>query len=69
MIVPAKRLSRARLHKRRHQKEQLKKIELQNCKNCSALIFPHRICPECGFYKGRFVISLKKEKNKKKKKS
>lgn len=66
MIVPAKRLSRARSHKRRYQKEKLKKIELQKCKNCSALILPHRVCPECGFYKGRFVMSFKKEKTKKK---
>jgi large subunit ribosomal protein L32 len=69
MIVPAKRLSRARSHKRRYQKEKIKKVTLQKCKNCSALILPHRVCPECGFYKGKFVMSFKKTKEKDKKKS
>jgi len=66
MIVPAKRLSKARSRKRRFQKEKLPKIQLQACKNCSALILPHRLCPECGFYKGRFIKTLKKDKKEKK---
>lgn len=65
MVVPAKKLSRARYKKRRFQKEKLKNINLQPCKNCGSLKLPHRVCPECGFYKGRFVINYKKEKNKK----
>lgn len=64
MIVPTKKLSRARYRKRRFQKEKIKNIKLQPCKNCGALILSHRVCSECGFYKGRFVISLKKEKKK-----
>ena len=66
MVVPTKKLSRARYRKRRFQKEKLPKMQLQPCKNCGALILPHRLCPECGFYKGRFVGLLKKEKEKKK---
>ncbi|MCS7201131.1 MAG: 50S ribosomal protein L32 [Patescibacteria group bacterium] len=69
MIVPAKRLSRARSHKRRFQKEKIKLPQLQKCKNCSALILPHRVCPECGFYRGRFIMSFKKENKKEKKKA
>ncbi len=64
MTVPAKRLSRSRAKKRRYQKSMIKDIKLQKCSNCSALILPHRVCPECGFYKGRFVMSFKKEKKK-----
>lgn len=66
MIVPAKRLSKSRSHKRRFQKEKLELPQLQKCKNCNAWILPHRVCPECGFYKGRFVMSFKKEKKAKK---
>jgi large subunit ribosomal protein L32 len=65
MVVPTKKLSRSRYKKRRFQKEKIEKIQLQKCKNCNALIIPHRICPECGFYKGRFYNLSKKEKTKK----
>jgi len=26
------------------------------CTNCSAPMVPHRICPACGFYKGKAVL-------------
>jgi large subunit ribosomal protein L32 len=65
MVVPTKKLSRARYRKRRFQKEKIKLPQLQKCKNCGSLILPHRVCPDCGFYKGRFVMSFKKEKKKK----
>ena len=26
------------------------------CASCSAPMVPHRVCPGCGFYKGRAVI-------------
>ncbi|HCM82066.1 TPA: 50S ribosomal protein L32 [Patescibacteria group bacterium] len=35
------------------------------CKNCKALILPHRICTTCGYYNGKPVI-IKREKKKKK---
>ncbi len=66
MVVPTKKLSRSRYKKRRYQKEKVKKIQLQRCKNCGQMALPHRVCPECGFYKGRFVINFKKEKKKSK---
>ncbi|SVD76700.1 uncharacterized protein METZ01_LOCUS429554, partial [marine metagenome] len=31
---------------------------LSECTNCHALIRPHRVCPECGFYKGVEVIEI-----------
>lgn len=63
MVVPTKKLSRARYKKRRFQKEKLEKLQLQPCKNCGALKMAHRVCPECGFYKGKFVMK-KKQKDK-----
>jgi len=53
MVVPAKRLSRSRSRKRRYQKEKVKPLQFQPCSNCGALKLPHRICPECGTYRGR----------------
>jgi len=38
------------------------KIEAPNisaCSNCSAAMLPGRVCPSCGFYKGRAVITSK----------
>ena len=65
MVVPTKKLSRARYKKRRFQKEKLSKLQLQPCKNCGALILAHRLCPECGFYKGKFIQLPQNKKNKK----
>ncbi len=68
MVVPAKRLSRSRSRKRRFQKEILKLPQLVRCKNCNELTLPHRVCINCGFYKGRKYLEVKKEKKKKSKK-
>lgn len=29
------------------------------CPKCGAVIKPHRVCKECGFYKGKEVIEVK----------
>ncbi len=34
------------------------------CSNCGAKHRPHHMCLECGFYKGRQVIDLKSQKEK-----
>ena len=52
MAVPKKRTSKTRKRKRRtHWKLRAKSIV--ECSNCTELILPHRICPECGYYKGK----------------
>ena len=59
MGVPKKRLTHRRRNNRRaapgHQ--QAKFIELAKCSNCTARIFPHSVCPECGFYKGKKIFA------------
>lgn len=65
MVVPAKRLSRSRSRKRRFQKAILKLPQLVKCKNCNELTLPHRVCINCGFYKGRKYLEINKEKKKK----
>lgn len=32
---------------------------LKPCPKCGAYILPHRVCYECGFYKGRLVVEKK----------
>jgi large subunit ribosomal protein L32 len=32
---------------------------LTTCNNCATLIKPHRVCSECGFYKGKQIIQVK----------
>jgi len=66
MVVPTKKLSRSRSGKRRYQKEKIKEIQLQPCKNCGSLILAHRICPDCGYYRGRLVFNPKTKKQKEK---
>ena len=64
MAVPFRKISKTRGRMRRTHY----KLEAANtviCKNCGASIKPHRVCPECGFYKGKNVIekeAVKEEK-------
>lgn len=55
MAVPKKRVSRTRRDKRRTHKK-LTPVNLIKCPQCGEASLPHRICPHCGFYKGRTVI-------------
>ncbi|MFH1790741.1 MAG: 50S ribosomal protein L32 [Candidatus Omnitrophota bacterium] len=67
--------------KRRHSKERgrlrrthykLKRHTLAKCAQCGKLKMPHKVCPHCGYYKGKQVIEIKtldekrKEREKKK---
>ena len=55
MAVPKYKVSRSkRDHRRGHIR--LQGPALSSCSNCGAFIRPHRVCPECGFYKGIQVI-------------
>lgn len=54
MAVPKKRTSAARRDQRRAH-DHLKAMNLVECPNCGAHRQPHRVCPECGEYKGRIV--------------
>ncbi len=65
MVVPAKRLSRSRSRKRRFQKEIVKPVQLVKCKNCNELTLPHRVCINCGFYKGVKYLEVEKKQKKK----
>ncbi|HLV08626.1 MAG TPA: 50S ribosomal protein L32 [Halanaerobiales bacterium] len=55
MAVPKRKTSKSRKRKRRtHWK--IKAPNLAECPQCHTLILPHRVCPECGYYKGKEVV-------------
>lgn len=56
MAVPKRKVSKARRDKRRSSVWKLDPPALCRCTNCGQLIAPHKVCPECGFYKGVQVI-------------
>jgi len=60
MPVPKRRHSRARSRKRRtHYK--IKPLTLTTCPNCGEAKLPHRVCPHCGYYKGKPVIQIEEK--------
>jgi large subunit ribosomal protein L32 len=56
MAVPKKRTSRARRDKRRAT-HKVAAARLNECPRCHQPRLPHRVCPNCGTYAGREVIS------------
>jgi large subunit ribosomal protein L32 len=63
MAVPRNRSSNAKKNSRSAHSA-LKPKCLSKCSNCGKTKMPHRICPYCGFYAKRVVISQEKESEK-----
>ncbi|MCK6479610.1 MAG: 50S ribosomal protein L32 [Planctomycetaceae bacterium] len=52
MAVPKRRMSHSRKgHRRSH--DALKPAQPGRCTRCHQAAMPHRICPNCGWYRGR----------------
>ncbi len=58
MAVPKRKVSRARRDKRRSSVWKLEAPAFSKCTQCGELKMPHRVCPMCGFYKGREIIKI-----------
>ncbi len=56
MAVPKRKQSNARTGSRRSQ-DRKKPVELTACPSCNKLIPTHVVCPNCGYYQGRTVVS------------
>ncbi len=55
MPHPKHRFSKTRTLKRRtHDKAEAATIAL--CSNCGESVVYHRVCPSCGYYKGKLAI-------------
>lgn len=60
MALPKRKHSQARRNKRRaHWTLPIR--SLSRCPQCARAIVPHRVCPHCGSYRGRQVLSVAKE--------
>ncbi len=58
MAVPKRRVSKARGRRRRtHWKLSLPGVV--ECPQCHETKLSHRVCPGCGYYKGKEVIKTK----------
>ena len=58
MAVPKKKQSPARRDMRRANHDRITPPSLSSCPNCGDLMVPHRVCPACGYYKGRQVVEV-----------
>ncbi|MFQ3596335.1 MAG: 50S ribosomal protein L32 [Sphingomonadaceae bacterium] len=56
MAVPKRKTSPSRRNMRRSH-HALKPVMTMECPNCGELKLPHHVCPACGFYDGREVLS------------
>lgn len=58
MPNPKKRTTRSRRDMRRAH-DFLERTTTITCSNCKSLVKPHHVCPTCGYYKGREVVTAK----------
>ncbi|MFH1749326.1 MAG: 50S ribosomal protein L32 [bacterium] len=58
MAEPKQKIARSTSKTRRGRKKSKSQI-LIKCKHCNEKILPHRVCPECGYYKDKDVVSVK----------
>lgn len=56
MAVPKQRQGRIRTRTRRATHDRIDKPASSVCPQCGEVKLPHRVCPNCGYYKGREVI-------------
>ncbi|MCH8819048.1 MAG: 50S ribosomal protein L32 [Acidobacteria bacterium] len=57
MANPKRRHSQSRTGKRRSH-DFLTVPNLSICSHCGSSVLPHRVCANCGYYKGRQVIEV-----------
>ena len=58
MAVPKRKTSRARRDKRRSNVWKLPTPAFSRCTQCGELKLAHRVCPNCGFYKGKEIVKV-----------
>ncbi len=66
MAHPKRQHSKQRSRKRRTH-DSLSAPNLGVCSQCKKPILSHRVCPFCGFYKGKPVVEIKVKEEKEKK--
>ena len=61
MAVPKRKKSRAKKRSRRAQHDKITLAGMIICTQCGADTLPHRMCDECGYYKGREIVEVEEE--------
>lgn len=56
MAVPKQRKGRAATHSRRSTNDRISAPASSVCPQCGETKLPHRVCPNCGYYRNREVI-------------
>ncbi len=60
MAVPKRKTSKAKRDKRRSH-DALKSDNRSLCPDCGSPRQPHRVCPNCGKYRGRTIVETEEE--------
>ncbi|MCD6288942.1 MAG: 50S ribosomal protein L32 [Anaerolineae bacterium] len=58
--LPKRKVSPGRRDRRRAH-HALKPLNLVECPQCHRMKLPHRVCPHCGYYKGREVVTIEED--------
>ncbi|GMU78243.1 MAG: 50S ribosomal protein L32 [Acidimicrobiia bacterium] len=58
MAVPKRKTPRSKTHSRRSANMKLAAPARSVCPQCGATKLPHRVCTNCGTYRGRQVIDV-----------
>jgi large subunit ribosomal protein L32 len=61
MPNPKRQHSKQRSRKRRGGHPKLQAARLSPCSHCGKPVLSHRVCPFCGFYKGKQIIEIVQE--------
>jgi large subunit ribosomal protein L32 len=58
MAVPKRKTSKAKSRTKRSINMKISVPSLAECATCGNKIVSHRVCPKCGFYKGKQYLEL-----------
>lgn len=58
MAVPKQRKGRMSTRARRSSNDKVAAPARSECPQCGEAKLPHRVCPNCGFYKDREVLDV-----------
>ena len=58
MAVPKRKTSKSKTKMRRAANSKMVATGFVSCPQCHEPKLPHRVCPDCGYYKGKEVVIL-----------